>query len=455
MMKILRYLALFAMLFFNVHLYSIAEWTILVYMEADNNLTDCAESNLSEMISAYQKVAFNGVCEVNTLVQLDLPNDQKTWRFRIDRTGKVDDGTINQEMGVHPVEELVRSGQWMKSSHPAKHYGIILWNHGSGVEDYKNIQFKSLRYNQFWLELGKSSEKNMILKKFEKIKSKQEFFEKGLVDKRGILYDDSDKTCLTNYGLTSALTQIKDIFGRKIDFIGMDACLMAMVEVAYQMKDLVEVFVGSQQLEPCSGWQYKNFLFPLISNPEIFTATNLATLAVNSYGDRYAKNNYTLSAINMNAMDAVCAHIDAVATTVLECMKYKSAAVRAALRNARANSMEFDTQSYIDLYSFYTALHAEVVKLKQAAEDEPASCWGFCKTSSKYIPALDRLMQYLVDAPTIINKLVIANAATGTMKDAKGISIYYPDSILKIHGSYPNTLFAQRIPSWYSLIKKM
>ena len=50
--------------------------------------------------------------------------------------------------------------------------------------------------------------------------------------------------------LSYALSQIKDVLGQKIDLVGMDACLMAMVEVAYEIKDYVNILVASQETEP-------------------------------------------------------------------------------------------------------------------------------------------------------------------------------------------------------------
>ena len=44
--------------------------------------------------------------------------------------------------------------------------------------------------------------------------------------------------------------------GRKLDVLGLDACLMAMGEVGYQSKGSASFMIGSEQTEPAEGWPY-------------------------------------------------------------------------------------------------------------------------------------------------------------------------------------------------------
>lgn len=45
--------------------------------------------------------------------------------------------------------------------------------------------------------------------------------------------------------------------GRKLEFIGFDACLMGTVEVAWSFKDYANYLIASQETEPGWGWDYK------------------------------------------------------------------------------------------------------------------------------------------------------------------------------------------------------
>ena len=53
---------------------------------------------------------------------------------------------------------------------------------------------------------------------------------------RGIAYDDSAADCLDNQELKRVLATAHRVLRRKVDVVGMDACLMTMIEVAYQLR---------------------------------------------------------------------------------------------------------------------------------------------------------------------------------------------------------------------------
>jgi hypothetical protein len=446
---------------------TLAEWSILVYMQADNNLFEFADKDMAAMVNGYQFTVVDSNFLVNTLVQVDYPQDKKTWRFKIDQAGKIEHDSLNQQMGVHPADELVASARWIKEKYPAKQYAIILWGHGTGEEDLssKGINSAGLnnikKFNSIWMDVFDTYTCSCkIVENIEKTGSAKSCDERGLGDLvkngRGILYDDSEKTCLTNQGLTIAFSQIKSVLGQKIDLVGMDACLMAMVEVAYQIKDYVNVLVASQDTEPGLGWDYADILRPLVSNPGLFTSDVLARSIVASYGSYYSPTDthkYTLSAVNLNLLDPLCANIGAISLNILECLKYESFAIKKAVHMARLNSKSFAMPCYIDLYSFYHALHAEITQLRHNAEVEHSKCCGFLhKQSPNYIPTLDHLIEILNEGIGILGHVVFANVDGSADIGSNGISIFYPISASGIHPSYANTLFAQHT-NWLNVLK--
>ncbi|MFA6991621.1 MAG: clostripain-related cysteine peptidase, partial [Candidatus Babeliales bacterium] len=177
-------------LFLHQCVFAIAEWTMVVYMQGDNNLSPMLDRDMAEMASGLARVNIDPDHSVNILTQVDYPSDKKTWRFIITPTGKIEHGSLTSEMGVRPIDELITTGRWAKMECPAKKYAFVLWNHGSGVEDYRKISF-----DQDQPEL-KSTDKIDITKKTNNTE-----LGKDAKDLRGILYDDSEQTCLTNQGL--------------------------------------------------------------------------------------------------------------------------------------------------------------------------------------------------------------------------------------------------------------
>jgi hypothetical protein len=401
-----------------------AAWTILVYMAADNSLAPYASYNIKDMSAGL--ASLNGV---NVLVQWDKPRDNKTWRYQITPGSKVDAGSLNSEMGYDPSNELVKSMQWVVNSYPANNYALILWDHGSGIEDF----YPGSTRGDTWLKL-----RPQLLG-------------------RGILYDDSQKTCLTNQGLTSALEQIKQLIGKNLDLIGMDACLMAMVEVSYQMKGLVNTFVGSEQTIPGYGFPYSYFIKPLSLNPAKTNPLQLATTILSSYKSFYTTQmptpDFTLSTIDVTSIDLIKQNIDQFVSAVTACSKIDVATTKKIIVTARKASLSFEMPEYIDLYSFYANI------LNQTKKTTPKSSFILEKQNKKTRPkptkeyqgALTKLNAILQDGLNKITTVVVQRVAGAVYAGSKGIAIYYPTSG-PLDPTYLKTIFAQNT-NWCAFIK--
>ncbi|KKQ33119.1 MAG: Peptidase C11 clostripain [candidate division TM6 bacterium GW2011_GWF2_37_49] len=415
-----------------------ASWTMLVYIVADNSLAPYALYNINDMSAGL--ASSNGI---NILVQWDKPNDNKTWRYKITPGGKIDAGTLSTEMGYTPSTELVNSMQWAVKNYPANNYALVLWNHGSGIEDFYRGVTKNILPQSKWLNLTPSSLE------------------------RGILYDDTQGTCLTNQGLTSALTQIKQLLGKNLDLIATDACLMAMVEVTYQMKGLVNTFVGSQQTIPGNGYPYSKFIKPLSLNPAVTTTLQLAQSMVSSYKTYYTYqepiSDFTLSAIDVTSIDLIKQNIDQFIVAVAACSKIDAAKTKSIITAARKASISFEMPEYIDLYSFYanilnqtkksspkSALILEKLnKVKPRPKPRPKPTTAV--TNVYYQNAITALNAIIQAGLTKIGQVVLKKAAGSVYAGAQGISIYYPNSGY-IDPSYKKTIFAQNT-AWTQFIQ--
>lgn len=391
-------------IFFSFRIYAatLAEWTVLVYLQADNNLSPFAEYNIKDM----QSGIYANSSLVNILVQWDQPRNNRTWRYKIVKNGRIEDESLTSEMGMNPGQEIVTCASWLKRKYPAKKYAFVLWNHGNGFSDARNID-----------------EKN-----------------------RGILYDYTQNTFLTNQAMTQAFTQMKTILGHSVDIVGMDACMMNMIEVAYQLRGLANVLVSSEQTEPGYGWAYSGFIRPLTANPTGFDAKRLAQSIVTAYGTFYrstGETDFTQAAFDMTYLTSIKTNIDNMVLLVNECKKYKSTQIKNAVIAARLKTLGFYVSDYVDLYSFYKKFYSQIYNIRKSI-----------KVVSNYTKALDRLKVTLVQGLNLISASVIANAVGSSNADAHGVSIYFPSPAkpLYIDSTYPLTLFAQQ-SKWLSFIK--
>jgi hypothetical protein len=83
--------------------------------------------------------------------------------------------------------------------------------------------------------------------------------------------------------LSQALTRSRQAAGiDKFEIIGMDACLMAQLEVMATLQPQAHYAVASEETEPSLGWAYASFLGDLVSNPDM-DGSQLSQLIVQSY----------------------------------------------------------------------------------------------------------------------------------------------------------------------------
>jgi hypothetical protein len=140
----------------------------------------------------------------------------------------------------------------------------------------------------------------------------------GVRPPRGIAYDDGSGDCLDNRELKQVLAHAHHMLGRPVDLVGMDACLMTMLEVAYQLRDHARILVGSEELEPGAGWPYAAVFGDLVAGPTMGPPV-LAAAIVRRYAESYASSgaDATQSAIDLSALDDLVGAVDALGRALL------------------------------------------------------------------------------------------------------------------------------------------
>lgn len=104
--------------------------------------------------------------------------------------------------------------------------------------------------------------------------------------------------------------------GTNLDVIGFDACLMSMVETAYALRQVASVMVGSEELEPGSGWQYDDWLGQLVQDPSKDAAA-VGSLLVSSFKNRYGDHEATtLAAIDLSQIEDLAKSVGALGDTL-------------------------------------------------------------------------------------------------------------------------------------------
>jgi hypothetical protein len=242
---------------------------------------------------------------------------------------------------------------------------------------------------------------------------------------RGIAYDDDAKDFLDNVEMKKVLSSAKKMLKRKIDILGMDACMMSMAEVGYQLRDSVSLAVGSEEVEPGDGWPYDRILGKLAKKPEMMPR-ELASTIVDEYLASYqADEGVTQSACDLGKCGDLAAAVDQLADGLNGHLS--DASVRAKIVECRLQAQEYDVSDYIDLYDF-----CDLLEKKTGLGDIQAAC--------------SEVKSAVRDC------FVIRSGFKGEkVKHSKGLSIYFPQKKLSLlYGTLDFTKFT----SWGKFLEE-
>jgi hypothetical protein len=402
------------------------QWTFIVYMAADNDLRSFAMYNIKQMVS----IGSNE--HINIVIHLDIRlnnNIKVTRRYYIEK-GKIIHVNANdpnsQQMDSGNAQTLVSCCRWAIENYPAENYSLILWNHGTGILD--PARGKIINPAELFTF-------NPLLKKFELDRSIGFFDFIDMLDneQRGICWDNTTGNYLTNQKLDQALYEIcsKDLNGKKFSIIGFDACLMSMLEITNIIKKYAHFMVSSQEVELGTGWDYALVLTPFTNgslDPHLFVK-HIVAMFEKAYTP--ITNDFTQSALNLANIQDLENNIHAIAELLLTCLqKQKNNTVKNAIKASRNKLLctHFDEPAYIDLHHFYSNLQLNIRYFSLTHEYEEQE---FKR----------KLINLLEQGKVLIKQLVVANAAGSNLKNAQGISIYFPER--KMHASYLQAPFAQ------------
>jgi len=369
-------------------------WTFLVYMAGDNSLENAGVVDLGEMKKIGTRAG------MNVVAQFDRPTgctryllNQKTplARDAVEKLGPQNTGD---------PAALIKFITWGVTRYPADRYALVLWNHGQGWDDtdiYARSRLRDVRR-------PRRIRRALFRTSVEKAAAVQK--EGGLVA-RAILLDDGAKDFLDNLEMKAVLAATRKLLKRNLDLLGMDACLMSMVEVGYQSRSSVDYAVGSEETEPGDGWPYDEILRALDDNPSM-TGEELGKVVVAAYLTSYkgGRNAVTQSLCNLakaeRAADAV-KRLGTALTAALVDVKSRS-----AINDARNRVQNYEVRDNVDL--------VDLCRLLGGLDDIP----GGVKEAAAGVVA--GLLPPQGDSAYVVASGFVGNP----MKNSNGAAIYFP-----------------------------
>ncbi len=261
-----------------------ADWTFLFFINGDNDLEEYAllDVNELEQVGSTEKVNF--------LVQLDraarYSRADGDWtsarRLRLEKDNNenaITSPVISDlgEVDSGKASTVVDFVKWGAETYPAKHYALVLWDHGDG-----------------WYIAADSA---------------------GTTPRKGVSWDEGSnrEISVADGDLAELLSGAVEATGQPLDLFGIDACLMGLWEVAYVVAPYAKTYVGSQDYEGAYGWKYDQAFAGVAAD---------STLGAPVIGDSiastfYASGDSTQSVSDMSAMPALNEALDNVAVALM------------------------------------------------------------------------------------------------------------------------------------------
>jgi len=322
------------------------DWTIMVYMDGDNDLEYFAMGDMQEMMDGYSNE------KVEVIVLIDRIDGQvydsttlgedftgtRLYRMREGNAWRLPDITYlgltasgdNEELNMGDAHTLQKFIKFSKEQFPADHYALVLWNHGSGVRDATSNSTTS----------------------------------RELYMNKAICEDSTSGDIMYTAEITDVLTP-----DESVDLLGFDACLMGSVEVAYQYRTTNndfngQIMVASPPNEWGNGWDYRRILQGVGLNSAI-TAAELGELLVQSQQEStVGDSSQALACYDMSKVDAVKTAVDTLAVS-MSGWKADIEAIRGSIESP--SIMEYYNENYeeeqifypfFDLYELASAINA-------------------------------------------------------------------------------------------------
>lgn len=260
-----------------------SKWTVLVYMNAANDLDQFSTPNIIQM----QKVA-NIPANLRFVVQwkqAPIPGQSPTFastrRYLIQPSnGSQVVSTIIQDMGpgidMGDPQTMADFLNWGMTYFPANRYCVIVWNHGNGWSPGRVRHITDM-------------------------------------PTRGFSYDDDTGNHIDTWQLGQSLGALQP------DILAWDASLMQMIEVAYEARNQVRYVVGSEESPPAQGYPYDTIFAKFRDNPDDTTA-NLSKAFVDGMLAAYPPSSgfgITQSVLDESKVPAVATATSALADAMI------------------------------------------------------------------------------------------------------------------------------------------
>ena len=414
-----------------------ADWTILIYMcgstlESENGL---ASRDIEEMLSAPGQPD-----DINIVIQTGGSSKWSNPMISADQLGRyhVESGNLVMDDKL-PDASMGDPGTlsdfmiWGMTDYPAEKTALILWNHGAGMEgvcvDENHLTASGRRQDR--------------------------------------LYNEEVDIALSDVFVELGLEE-------KLEFIGYDACIMQIQDVAAFNARYFKYMVGSEEASGGLGWDYDNWLVGLYAEEDTETVLGMIALSYEmSFTDPDAwddgswtyffawNDNYlqTQSVLDLSGFDAYHDSFEALAGALAAMEDFDIVRFKELMKTVKSYGIdtevdEWDYEEYLEYGYLEEWFHDGEDYWGDPVHILPCYYEWALFDAMDFLNKLDEdetydsLDSYIADAKAALEELVVFNCIGEDAGESYGLSLYCPvDDYMYYYEE--DTLF----PAWRELVK--
>lgn len=415
------------------------QWTILLYIQARNNLAPFAIQNLRSLTNVGSSQ------NINFIIQWEQPGQKGVFRYALEGRQIIEKYRNLEEINItKPLDRLINAFRWTITQYPSDKVAVLYWNHGLGPID--PIWGNPLR----------------LLTYAYHPKINQKVSIGGITHvsndhHRGLMFDEEAKVYMNTGELIKAGHAMKTILGRKLDLIGFDACFMSTIEIWHLLSDFAHIGVGSSDIELATGWHYSGIMQQL-QKPNA-SAKDLATAIVSSYGQFYNGRThlYTLSAINLDEVAAIKKNLDYISHKLHGYMDLFGSRFKQLIIKSRKATLEYANPMFADMRSFYIELYKQLCSTPLSkTTDQSNPCPTLQQAPGLYSEARDTseikdFKHHILEGIKLMEASIISHTSSSHLSRSSGFGIYFP--CRDFYDSYCCGIFS-KVAVWPDFVKK-
>jgi len=209
------------------------ERTVLVYIAAENNLSDYLAPDLREIIKGSKEVATN-----NKLILFVDNYRENPYFLKVERGDTVLLKRMDTELKSSDPEVLYMAMKYAVDNYPADSYGLVLWGHSDG-----------------WIFHSATANARMAEGETPSADSRRAY---------GVDYDGR-RTYMNIPDMAKALERLP-----KLKFLFADCCCFMCIEDVYELRNCADYIIGSPAEIPGEGAPYQTIVPALFSTDSTF-----------------------------------------------------------------------------------------------------------------------------------------------------------------------------------------